>query len=34
MAAQATFGVTGLAVMGANLARNVCAHRGITVSGA
>jgi 6-phosphogluconate dehydrogenase len=31
MAAEATFGVTGLAVMGANLARNV-ARRGITVA--
>jgi 6-phosphogluconate dehydrogenase len=31
MATQATFGVTGLAVMGANLARNV-ARRGITVA--
>lgn len=31
MAAEATFGVTGLAVMGANLARNI-AHRGITVA--
>ncbi len=31
MAAEATFGVTGLAVMGANLARNVARH-GITVA--
>jgi 6-phosphogluconate dehydrogenase len=31
MAAEASFGVTGLAVMGANLARNV-ARRGITVA--
>jgi 6-phosphogluconate dehydrogenase len=31
MAAEATFGVTGLAVMGANLARNI-ARRGITVA--
>ncbi len=31
MAAEATFGVTGLAVMGANLARNL-AHRGITLA--
>jgi 6-phosphogluconate dehydrogenase len=31
MAAEATFGITGLAVMGANLARNV-ARRGITVA--
>ncbi len=31
MAAEATFGVTGLAVMGANLARNL-AHHGITVA--
>ncbi len=31
MAAEATIGVTGLAVMGANLARNI-ARRGITVA--
>jgi 6-phosphogluconate dehydrogenase len=31
MAAEATFGVTGLAVMGANLARNIARH-GITVA--